>query len=169
VIHSLWVPSISGKKDLIPGRTSRMQFRADQPGTFRGQCAEFCGYQHALMGFLLIAEPQAQFDAWASAQRQPAPEPTDARAIRGRDLFQSQSCAMCHAIQGTLANAQRAPDLTHVASRQTLASAALPNTPADLASWISDPQKIKPGTNMPATPLSQEDLAALVTYLGTLK
>ncbi|MDB5943058.1 MAG: cytochrome c oxidase, subunit [Ramlibacter sp.] len=169
VIHSLWVPSLAGKKDLIPGRTSKMHFRADQAGVYRGQCAEFCGYQHALMGLLVIAQPQAQFDAWAAAQRKPAPEPADARAIRGRDLFLSQSCAMCHAVQGTLANAQRAPDLTHVASRQTLASGTLPNTPSDLAAWIADPQKIKPGTNMPATQLSSEDLAALVAYLGTLK
>jgi cytochrome c oxidase subunit 2 len=169
VIHSLWVPSLAGKKDLIPGRTSRMQFRADQPGVYRGQCAEFCGFQHALMGLLVIAEPQAQFDAWAAAQRKPAAEPPDALAVRGRELFLSQSCAMCHAVQGTLANAQHAPDLTHLASRQTIASVALPNTPADLAAWISDPQKIKPGTNMPATQLSQDDLAALVSYLGTLK
>lgn len=169
VIHSLWVPSLAGKKDLIPGRTSKMHFRADQPGVYRGQCAEFCGYQHALMGLLVIAEPQAQFDAWVSGQRKPPSEPTDARALRGRDLFQSQSCAMCHAVRGTIANAQHGPDLSHVASRHSLASVAIPNTPAQLAAWISNPQKIKPGTNMPATSLSAPDLDALVTYLGTLK
>lgn len=169
VIHSLWVPSLAGKKDLIPGRTSRMHFRADRPGVYRGQCAEFCGLQHALMGLLVIAEPQAQFDAWASAQRSPAPVPTDAKTIRGRDLFQSQSCALCHAVQGTIANAQHGPDLTHVATRQTLASLAIPNSRAQLAAWISDPQKIKPGSNMPATPLSAADLDALVAYLETLK
>jgi cytochrome c oxidase subunit 2 len=169
VIHSLWVPSLAGKKDLIPGRTSKMHFRADRAGVYRGQCAEFCGYQHAMMGLLVVAQPPDQWQAWAAAQRQPAPEPTDAMATRGRDLFQSQSCAMCHAVQGTLANAQHGPDLTHVAARQTLASGTLPNSPDNMAAWISDPQKIKPGTNMPATPLSAEDLKALVAWLETLK
>lgn len=169
VIHSLWVPNLAGKKDLIPGRSALLQFRADQPGVYRGQCAEFCGYQHALMGLLVIAEPPAQFDAWVQAQRQGAAEPADAAGQRGKQLFQSVSCAMCHAIQGTLANGQHAPDLTHLASRQTLAAGTLPNTPVQLAAWIKDPQKHKPGTNMPATPLSQPDLDALVAYLGSLK
>jgi cytochrome c oxidase subunit 2 len=169
VIHSLWVPSLAGKKDLIPGRTSKMQFRADRPGSYRGQCAEFCGYQHAMMGLLVVAEPQGQWDAWAAAQRQPAPQPADARTTRGRDLFLSQSCAMCHAVQGTPAGAQHGPDLTHLGSRQTLAAGTLPNTPAALATWISQPQHIKPGTNMPATPLSAADLDALVAWLETLR
>lgn len=169
VIHSLWLPNLGGKKDLIPGRSALMQFRADKPGIFRGQCAEFCGLQHALMGLLVIAEPPAQYEAWVQGQRAPAAEPQGAQAVRGKELFQSASCAMCHAIQGTVANAQHAPDLTHVASRQTLAAGTLPNTAQDLASWIRDPQKHKPGTNMPATPLSTEDLAALVAYLGGLK
>jgi cytochrome c oxidase subunit 2 len=169
VIHSLWVPNLAGKKDLIPGRSALMQFRADQPGIYRGQCAEFCGFQHAMMGLLVIADPPAQYEAWVQAQRQPAAEPQDAKAQRGKALFQALSCAMCHAVQGTLANAQRAPDLTHVASRRTLAAGTLPNTPQDLRSWISDPQIHKPGTNMPATPLSNEDLDALVAYLGGLK
>jgi cytochrome c oxidase subunit II len=169
VIHSLWVPSLAGKKDLVPGRSALLQFRADQPGLYRGQCAEFCGFQHALMGLLVIAEPPAQFDAWAQAQRAPAAEPQDPMARRGKALFQSGACAMCHAIQGTLANGQQAPDLTHLAGRQTLAAGTLPNTPEQLAAWISDPHKHKPGVNMPATPLSSDDLAALVAYLGSLK
>jgi len=169
VIHSLWVPSLAGKKDLIPGRSTVMQFRADHPGIYRGQCAEFCGYQHALMGLLVIADPPAQFDSWVNAQRQSAAEPQDPKARRGKALFESSSCAMCHAVQGTLASAQHAPDLTHVASRQTLAAGTLPNTPQDLAAWISDPQVHKPGTNMPATPLSKDDLEAIVAYLGGLK
>ena len=169
VIHSLWVPNLAGKKDLIPGRTATLQFRADQPGTYRGQCAEFCGFQHALMGLLLVAEPQPQFDAWVQAQKAPAAEPADAKAVRGKELFQSTSCAMCHAIQGTLANAQKGPDLTHVASRQTLAAGTLKNTPQELAGWITNPQTYKPGTNMPATHLSAEDIDALVAYLGSLK
>ena len=169
VIHSLWVPSLAGKKDLIPGRSATMQFRADQPGVYRGQCAEFCGFQHALMGLLVIADPPAQYDAWVQAQRAPAPQPTEAKLIRGQQLFQSTSCAMCHAIGGTQANAQHAPDLTHLGSRLTLAAGTLNNTPAELASWISDPQKHKPGTNMPSTPISKDDLDALVAYLGSLK
>jgi cytochrome c oxidase subunit 2 len=169
VIHSLWLPNLAGKKDLIPGRSALLQFRADRPGLYRGQCAEFCGLQHAMMGLLVVAEPPEQFQAWAQAQRAPAAEPQDATAQRGKQLFQSVSCAMCHSIQGTLASAQHGPDLTHVAGRATLAAGTLPNTPADLASWIADPQKHKPGTNMPATPLSREDLATLVAYLGGLK
>jgi cytochrome c oxidase subunit II len=169
VIHSLWVPSLAGKKDLIPGRSTVMQFRADHPGIYRGQCAEFCGYQHALMGLLVIAEPPAQYEAWAQAQRQSAPEPQDAKAKHGKELFQSVSCSMCHAVQGTLAQATKGPELTHIASRQTLAAGTLPNTPQDLAAWISNPQVHKPGTNMPATPLSKDDLEAIVAYLGGLK
>jgi cytochrome c oxidase subunit II len=169
VIHSLWIPNLAGKKDLIPGRSAVLQFRADQPGIYRGQCAEFCGYQHALMGLLVVAEAPAQYEAWVQSQRQPAAEPADAKAERGKALFQSVSCAMCHTIQGTMANAQRGPDLTHLASRQTLAAGTLANTREQLASWISDPQKHKPGTNMPATPLSRDDLDAIVAYLGSLK
>jgi cytochrome c oxidase subunit 2 len=169
VIHSLWVPNLAGKKDLIPGRSTLMQFRADRPGTYRGQCAEFCGYQHALMGLLVVADAPAQYDAWVQTQRTPSLPPTEAKAMRGRQLFESTSCAMCHAIGGTQANAQHAPDLTHVGSRATLAAGTLPNTPSDLASWIRDPQKLKPGTNMPATPMSRDDLDALVAYLGSLK
>ena len=169
VIHSLWLPNLAGKRDLIPGRTSLITFRADKPGPYRGQCAAFCGYQHALMALLVVADPPDQFDAWLQAQRRPAPEPTDASAQRGKVLFESMSCAMCHTVQGTLAQGKRAPDLTHVASRQTLAAGALPNTREALASWIADPQKHKPGTNMPATPMSGEDLQAVVTYLGGLQ
>jgi cytochrome c oxidase subunit II len=169
VIHSLWVPSLAGKKDLIPGRSTLMQFRADHPGIYRGQCAEFCGYQHALMGLLVVAEPPAQYDAWVQAQRQSAAEPQDAKAKRGKALFESVSCAMCHTIQGTLAQATKGPELTHIASRQTIAAGTLPNTPQDLAAWITDPQVHKPGTNMPATPLSKDDLEAIVAYLGGLK
>jgi cytochrome c oxidase subunit 2 len=169
VIHSLWVPNLGGKKDLIPGRSALLQLRADQPGIYRGQCAEFCGLQHAMMGLLVIADPPDRYQAWVQAQRAPAPEPQDPKALRGKALFQSGSCAMCHAIQGTTANAQHGPDLTHVASRQTLAAGTLRNTPQELGSWIRNPQIHKPGTNMPATPLSQEDLDALVAYLGGLK
>jgi cytochrome c oxidase subunit 2 len=170
VIHSLWIPSLGGKKDLIPGRTATVNLRADKPGVYRGQCAEFCGLEHALMGLLVVAEPDDSFQQWAAAQRQPAPEPADAKAQRGKQVFQSSSCALCHSIAGAdFAGAQHAPDLTHVASRQTLAAGTLKNTREDLAAWIRNPQVFKPGTAMPATPLSQDDLDAVVAYLGGLK
>lgn len=169
VIHSLWIPNLAGKKDLIPGRTALMTFRADRAGTYRGQCAEFCGYQHALMGLLVVAHPPEEFERWLQAQRKPAAQPVDARAQRGQQLFQALSCALCHTVQGTQAGGKRAPDLTHLASRRTLAAGTLPNTAAQLSAWITDPQRFKPGTNMPATPMSPEDLQALVAYLETLK
>ncbi|VTU41153.1 Cytochrome c oxidase subunit 2 precursor [Variovorax sp. PBS-H4] len=169
VIHSFWVPSLSGKKDLIPGRTSTLQFRADRDGVYRGQCAEFCGFQHALMAFFVVADPPERYAAWADAQRRTAGDPPAGEALRGRSLFMNSSCAMCHAIDGTSAQATRGPNLTHVAGRGTLAAGALANTPQDLKRWISDPQQIKPGTNMPATALSREDMDALVSYLQTLR
>ncbi|HEY0420141.1 MAG TPA: cytochrome c oxidase subunit II [Acetobacteraceae bacterium] len=169
VIHSLWVPSLAGKRDLIPGRTATMTFQADQPGIYRGQCAEFCGFQHAFMAFEVQAQPAAEYEQWRQLQLKPPTDPGDATAQRGKMLFQSVSCALCHAVQGTIAGGHTGPDLTHVASRRMIAAGTLPNTPANLASWIADPQKHKPGTNMPANPLSGADLAALVAYLGTLK
>jgi|KBSSwiStaDraftv2_1062776.scaffolds.fasta_scaffold00737_18 cytochrome c oxidase subunit 2 len=169
VIHSFWVPSLHGKKDLIPGRVATIQFRADQPGEYLGECAEFCGLQHAFMAFDVVALAPAQFEAWADAHRKPAAEPEDAAARRGRDLFLSGSCMLCHAIQGTSANAHKAPDLTHFASRARIGAGRLPNTPANLAAWIADPQKIKPGVNMPAHLIPGDDLGALVAYLGTLR
>lgn len=169
VIHSLWVPSLAGKRDLIPGRTATLTFQADRPGIYRGQCAEFCGFQHTFMAFEVHAHPPAEYEGWRQAQLAPPPEPADATAQRGRMLFQSIQCAMCHSVQGTVAGARTAPDLTHFASRRTIGAGTLPNTPANLASWIADPHQHKPGVNMPANPLSGDDLAALVAYLGTLK
>ena len=169
VIHSFWVPNLAGKKDLIPGRVSTLIFSVEKPGAYRGQCAEFCGLQHAKMAFLVIAEPPDQYEAWAAAQRKSAPEPRTAQEKRGQQLFVGGRCAMCHAIQGTPANGRHAPDLTHLASRQTLAAGMLPNTVGHLAGWILDPQGIKPGVNMPANPLPPDDLYALLAYLGTLK
>ena len=169
VIHSLWVPSLAGKKDLIPGRTTTMSFRADRPGRYRGQCAEFCGFQHAFMAFEVIADPPAQYDAWAAAQRRPAADPADPIARRGQAVFLGSSCVMCHAVEGTTAGARKGPDLSHVASRSTIAAGTLPNRPAELARWIANPQDFKPGVNMPATPLASDDMSALVAYLGSLK
>jgi cytochrome c oxidase subunit 2 len=169
VIHSLWIPSLAGKKDLIPGRTATMAFQADKPGIYRGQCAEFCGFQHTFMAFEVHAHPPAEYEAWRQQQLAIPPAPTDPQALRGKALLESASCAMCHAVQGTLAQAHRGPDLTHFGSRRTIAAGTLPNTPENLASWITDPHKHKPGVNMPANILSKEDLSALVAYLGTLK
>jgi cytochrome c oxidase subunit II len=170
VIHSFWVPSVSGKKDLVPGRDTTHLMRVDQPGEFRGQCAEFCGAQHAWMALDLIAEPPAQFEAWAERQRGSASDSGDAQQQRGRALFLSGTCAMCHTIAGTDASARRAPDLTHVGSRKRIAAGTLPNNADALAQWIRDPQRFKPGVNMPSHPtLSNGDLAALAAYLGSLK
>jgi cytochrome c oxidase subunit 2 len=169
VIHSLWVPSLAGKRDLVPGRTATLAFRADHPGVYRGQCAEFCGFQHTFMAFEVHAHPPADYEQWRQAQLAPPPAPAGAAAQRGQSLFQSIQCAMCHTVQGTLAQGKRAPDLTHLASRRTIAAGTLPNTPENLASWITDPHRHKPGVNMPANALSAEDLAALVAYLGTLR
>ena len=169
VIHSFWVPSLHGKKDLIPGRTSTIQFRADKPGRYRGQCAEYCGLQHAYMAFEVVATTPQAYEAWAEAQRRSAADPADSQAQRGRDLFLSGSCMLCHAVRGTSAGGRKAPDLTHIASRQWLAAGRIPNTPSDLEHWIRDPQSVKPGVNMPAHPLADDDMKALVAYLETLR
>jgi cytochrome c oxidase subunit 2 len=169
VIHSFWAPNLQGKKDMVPGRTNVSWFTATREGVFRGQCAEFCGDQHAKMAFFVVAVPPAEFDAWLQRQRAPAAEPDNDLARRGRQVFLSSTCFMCHAVRGTSAMGQVAPDLTHVASRQSLAAGALRNTPGALAAWIVDPQQVKPGTRMPATNLRGEDLNALLHYLASLR
>jgi cytochrome c oxidase subunit II len=169
VIHSFWVPNLHGKKDLIPGRELHITFRADKPGVYRGQCAEFCGHQHAKMAFLVVAEEPESYERWAESQRQSGREPRSEVEKRGQDVFMSSPCMMCHTIQGTMAQGRVAPDLTHIASRRTLAAGTLPNTRDTLAGWIVDPHASKPGVNMPATALHPEDLHALLTYLGSLE
>jgi len=169
VIHSFWTPSLHGKKDLIPGRIATITLRADAPGVYRGQCAEFCGVQHAFMAFVVIAEPPEQYERWAQAQRAPGAEPANAEQAKGRELFLSGSCMLCHNIAGTPATGRTAPDLTHVASRSRLAAGTLANNPVDLRAWIEDPQRFKPGVNMPAHHIREDEMAALVAYLGALK
>jgi cytochrome c oxidase subunit 2 len=169
VIHTFWLPNLHGKKDMIPGRTSLIQFRADKAGTWRGQCAEFCGFEHAFMAFQVVAEPNERYESWADAQRREASNVLNASESRGRQVFMERSCVMCHTIQGTGANASFGPDLTHVASRGILAAGAIPNERQHLAAWITSPQTVKPGANMPATPLSVQDLNALLDFLATLK
>lgn len=170
VIHSFWVPNLQGKRDLIPGYTTALWLQVDRPGVFRGQCAEFCGMQHAHMALDVVAESDRTFEAWLEAMRQTAgADPPDAAARHGRDVFMQVKCAGCHTIRGTDAAGQVAPDLTHIATRSTLGAGTLPNTPENLASWIRDPQRIKPGNQMPPNPLAADDLQALVAYMETLR
>jgi cytochrome c oxidase subunit 2 len=169
VIHSFWVPSLHGKRDLVPGLRNRLWIQADRPGIYRGECAEFCGHQHAKMAFVVVAESQEQFDRWYAGQLREATPPTDSLRARGLAVFEGKSCAMCHQIRGTLAGGHVAPDLTHLASRRTLAAGSLPNTRGHLAGWIVDPQSIKPGTRMPANNLEPDELHALLAYLEGLK
>jgi cytochrome c oxidase, subunit II len=169
VIHSFWAPNLSGKKDLIPGHETRTWFRADTAGVYRGQCAEFCGHQHAKMAFYIVAEPKADFDKWILAQRQPAPKPADSLRSKGEQIFLNGSCALCHNITGTSASGTVGPDLTHLASRRTIAAGTLPNNRGNLAGWIMDPQSIKPGAKMPPNQIDGPSLQALLAYLGSLK
>jgi cytochrome c oxidase subunit 2 len=169
VIHSIWVPNLAGKKDLTPGYTQTVWFQADTPGVYRGQCAEFCGHQHAKMALFIIAEPKAQYEAWVKHSQQPAPEPGDSVTKRGRQVFLTSSCALCHAIEGTSAGSNAGPNLTGVGGRRTIAAGTLPNTRGNLAGWIVDPQRIKPGNHMPPNALESKDLDALLTYLQSLK
>jgi cytochrome c oxidase subunit 2 len=168
VIHSFWVPNLHGKRDLIPGRTATFPIQADKAGTYRGQCAEYCGAQHAYMGMFVVAEAPEAFERWRAAQAASAPEPTGA-AAQGRDLFLSGSCMLCHAVRGTTADGRTGPDLTHVASRKTLAAGRLPNDAQTMTQWITDPQQFKPGTNMPAHALPAAQMQALVAYVESLK
>jgi cytochrome c oxidase subunit II len=169
VIHSFWVPNLHGKKDLVPGHEWTLTFRADEPGVYRGQCAEFCGHQHAKMAFFVVAQEPAEYEKWAEAQRQPAKEPSNDAQKRGQEVFLSSPCIMCHTIEGTLAQARMAPDLTHLASRSTIAAGALPNTRGNLGGWVLDPHSSKPGVAMPPTALSAADLQALLAYLESLQ
>ena len=169
VIHSFWAPNLAGKKDLIPGHETVTWFRADSAGTYRGQCAEFCGYEHAKMAFYVIAEPRLEFEKWLDHQREEAKTPTDSLTQAGERVFLSGPCVMCHTISGTGAGATVGPDLTHLAGRRTIAAGTLPMTTGNLAGWILDPQSIKPGAKMPPNQLDPQALQALIAYLGTLK
>jgi len=169
VIHTFWVPNLHGKKDMIPGQQSSIAFRADRAGVYRGQCAEFCGYEHALMAFSVVADTPSQYAAWAARQRQAAAAPADNIAMHGRDVFLNADCARCHTVRGTPANGTLGPDLTHLASRQTIAAGTFVNNAHNLSAWISNPPALKPGVMMPATRFAPGDLQALVVWLGTLK
>jgi cytochrome c oxidase subunit II len=169
VIHSFWVPNLHGKTDMIPGRTVETWLQADRPGIYRGQCAEFCGHQHAHMALLIVAEPEEKFRAWYQAQLQSAPAPATASQMQGQQIFLSRPCMMCHRIQGTDAGGRVGPDLTHVASRQTIAAGTLQNTREHLQRWILNSQDVKPGNRMPPMPMSGDELNALLDYVQSLK
>jgi cytochrome c oxidase subunit 2 len=170
VIHSFWVPKLGGKIDMIPGRTNRLKLQADQAGSYGGQCAEFCGGAHSLMGFVVVAHDPADWQRWLAARRAPAPAPDDAEVQRGRQLFGEVGCAACHRIAGTPAQGVSGPDLTHVGSRRSLGAGILPNTRGTMIGWIGDSQSIKPNNRMPAyRSLQAAELNALAAYMESLR
>jgi len=167
VIHSFWVPQLAGKLDLIPNARNQLWIDPQRPGTYVGQCAEFCGVQHAGMLLRVIAHPKAEFAAWVDAQR--APAVAEPAVAAGRRAFESAACVSCHTVRGTAANGIFGPDLTHLMSRSTLAAGVAPNERDRLRRWVEDPDAIKPGALMPAMRLSPEDLDRVVAYLATLR
>ena len=166
VVHSFWVPQLAGKTDLIPGHPNLMWFQTDQEGVYRGQCAEYCGTQHANMLIRVVAESPEKFDTWACHQAEPQTEDPDVAA--GRDVFMTQTCVNCHSIRGTPAAGSVGPDLTHLATRKTLAAGVVPNTRQNLAAWLRDPQQIKLGCDMPSLRLTEEQIRNLTIYLESL-
>lgn len=165
VIHSFWIPRLAGKMDMIPGRTTRLRIQADAPGVYAGQCAEYCGGPHALMGFVVVAHEPGDFARWQAARATPS-APGDATAQRGEALFMTSGCAACHAIRGTPANGLAGPDLTHVGTRRSLGAGILPNNRGTLAGWVADSQAIKPGNRMPAyKQFTGDELQAIAAYL----
>jgi cytochrome c oxidase subunit 2 len=163
------VPSLAGKQDLIPGRPKELSVRADRPGVYRGQCAEFCGMQHAHMAFFVMADEPQVFDEWLRAQRRPAAPSSNVEVLAGQQVFMSKPCAACHMIRGTPAAGTTGPDLTHVGGRKYIAAGLLETTRGSLAAWIADPQILKPGNNMPMVPLDPEELRSISAYLASLK
>jgi cytochrome c oxidase subunit 2 len=170
VIHSFWVPSLHGKVDLIPGHPNFVRIEAAHIGTFKGQCAEYCGAQHANMHLLVVAQAPAEYQAWLEQQRKPAALPTGEEAIRGEQVFLSGPCILCHTVRGTLAGGRVAPDLTHIGSRRMIAANSFPNNNAYLEAWVTHAQSLKPGAQMPdLTEFNGEQLRDLVAYLRQLQ
>lgn len=169
VIHSFWVPELHGKIDLIPASPNAFWIQADRDGEYFGQCAEYCGTQHAKMRFRVVAQPAAEFEAWLEQQQQPAAEPADGDPAEGMLIFLSANCVQCHTVRGTAAEGDVGPDLTHLASRRTIGAGLLPNTRENLLGWVANPHTVKPGVFMPASDLSAEELNDLVAYLMTLE
>jgi cytochrome c oxidase subunit 2 len=171
VCHSFWVPRLAGKIDLIPGRVNTLWFQTDRPGTYLGQCAEYCGTQHANMLLRVVVQTPDDFQKWLANERKPAATPpADALDVRqGREVFLRTSCVNCHRVRGTGARGTFGPDLTHLMARQTLASGMVDNDPKKLRDWVEDPQQIKPGCLMPAMKLSRGDVDLVVKYLRSLE
>jgi cytochrome c oxidase subunit II len=168
VIHSFWVPQLNRKIDAIPGQKNAVELYADKVGVYRGECLQYCGLQHAHMNFLVFAEPAAKYEAWLANQERPARAPATALAKQGEQTFMQGSCQSCHTIRGTSAHGSVGPDLTHLATRTTLAGDMIPNRPGDLGEWIVDSQRIKPGNQMPDISLTKRRLRALLAYLEGL-
>jgi cytochrome c oxidase subunit II len=169
VIHSFWVPRLNRKIDLIPGRTNRVLLEADAPGVYRGQCSEFCGFQHAHMALYVFADPPARFRSWLANMAKPARRPATAAERSGQRIFLSEPCAACHTIRGTPAGGKVGPDLTHLRTRTTLAALTIPNREGYLSAWIRDPQHFKPGNKMPGLSLTGSQFRDLVAYLQSLR
>jgi cytochrome c oxidase subunit II len=169
VIHSFWVPQLNRKIDTLPGKTNAIELYADAVGRYRGQCAEFCGLQHAHMGLYVFAEPRARFKRWLAAEAKPAERPSGSLASHGSDAFMHGTCSSCHSIRGTSASGTTGPDLTHLADRTTIAGLTLPNTTQGLRDWVGDPQRYKPGNEMPSEHIPSAELRALVAYLRGLR
>ena len=169
VIHSFWVPQLNRKIDMIPGQSNRVLLYADEPGRYRGQCAELCGPAHSQMGMYVVAQPRDEFERWLDDMAAPAREPTTDEQRRGREVFLTQGCADCHTIRGTEARGEIGPDLTHLQSRSTLAALAIPNDKGHLGGWVLDPQHVKPGNRMPALNLDGPQFNDLLAYLEGLE
>ena len=167
VIHSFWIPQLAGKMDVIPNKTNRVWIEPERPGTYVGQCAEYCGTQHAGMLLQVTVHSREDFARWAVAQKTPAPD--DAGARKGRELFASLACINCHTVRGTTADGRFGPDLTHLMSRSTIGAGVVQNSPENLRAWVDDPNALKPGALMPAMKLSRDSLDAVTAYLLTLR
>nr|WP_245441543.1 cytochrome c oxidase subunit II [Rhizobium vallis] len=169
VVHSFWVPSLAGKQDLVPGRTNTLALRAETPGVYRGQCAEFCGLQHSHMAMLVVADDAASFERWLAGQRAESLEPAEPEPTAGQAVFLGKPCAACHRVRGTPSAGTTGPDLTHVGSRDTVGAGVMERTRGSIAAWIADPQTLKPGNNMPMVPLTSDELRAVSAYIESLK
>ncbi len=169
MIHSLWVPRLARKIDMIPGRSNRILLQASRDGRYVGQCSEFCGLAHAQMRLAVIAEPRGSFRSWLANMARPAVTATGGAAREGEQLFASRGCASCHQLRGTEAHATVGPDLTHLATRATLAALSIPNDRAELEAWLRDPQAIKPGNHMPDLGLAPAEVSALTSFLQELR
>jgi cytochrome c oxidase subunit 2 len=169
VLHSFWVPQLTAKTDMIAGRTNTMTVQADQPGVYRGQCAEFCGLQHAQMIFYVVAQTPADYQSWVARETEPPAGSTDQTAVQGRQVFEASPCAACHTVRGTSAKGTLGPELSDFGARLSIGAGAVPNTRGNLGGWIVDSQSIKPGNLMPPIQLDPDQLQALIAYLESLR